>query len=69
MNISCARSLAVVILASFTLAGCFDESLDTGPVQTVDWYKEHDNERQTLLEKCSNNPGELKNDPNCTNAL
>lgn len=67
-NISCARNFAVVALASFTLTGCFDNTPDTGPVQTVDWYQSHDDERQAMLETCANNPGELADDSNCVNA-
>jgi hypothetical protein len=69
VKISYVRKLAVVALVSFALTGCFDDSPETGPVQTVDWYKSHDNERQTMLETCSNNPGELQETPNCVNAL
>lgn len=69
MNISYVRNFVVVAMVSFALTGCFDDTPETGPVQTVDWYKAHDNERQETLEKCSNNPGELQETPNCVNAL
>lgn len=68
-KISCARNIAIVVLASFVLSGCFDDTPDTGPVQTVDWYKAHDDQRKVTLERCSNNPGELQETPNCVNAL
>lgn len=68
-KISCARNIAIVVLISFELTGCFDDTPDTGPVQTVDWYKAHDNERKVTLETCGNNPGELQETPNCINAL
>ena len=38
-------------------------------MQTVDWYKAHDDERKMTLEMCGNNPGELQEAPNCINAL
>ncbi len=38
------------------------------PVQTVDWYREHDKDRIAMIEKCNANPGELENTPNCINA-
>ena len=37
-------------------------------VQTVDWYKEHKNERIAVIKKCNENPGELAATPNCINA-
>ncbi|NWN81749.1 MAG: EexN family lipoprotein [Halomonas sp.] len=67
MTIACARNIAVAVLAS-SLSGCFDDTPDTGPVKTVDWYKQHEAEREAMLDKCRNNPGELKDDPNCVNA-
>lgn len=68
-QISCARNIAVVVLVSAAQSGCFDDTPDTGPVQTVDWYKAHDDERKVTLETCGNNPGELQEAPNCINAL
>lgn len=54
MKISYVRNFAVVALVSFALTGCFDDTKETGPVQTVDWYKTHDNERQEtfVVVKC-----------------
>lgn len=40
----------------------------TEEVQTVDWYEQHNQEREAMLEKCNNNPGELMATPNCINA-
>jgi hypothetical protein len=37
--------------------------------QTVDYYTGHARERQTMLEQCQNNPGELARSPNCVNAM
>lgn len=65
---SCARNFVIVALASVVLTGCIDDTPETGPVQTVDWYQAHDDERQATLEVCANNPGELKDDSNCINA-
>lgn len=36
---------------------------------TVEWFKEHAQERQATLETCANNPGELKDTPKCINAV
>ncbi|ARS53520.1 EexN family lipoprotein [Kushneria konosiri] len=68
-KISCARNTAVVALIGLVLTGCFEDSSDTGSVQTVDWYKAHDDDRKMTLQACSNNPGELRDTPNCINAL
>jgi len=37
-------------------------------VKTVDWYKNHEVERNMVIEECDQNPGELINTPNCINA-
>lgn len=68
-KISYTRKIALIAMVSLALTGCFDKGPDTGHVQTVDWYKNHDNERQKMLKTCSDNPGELKDDPNCINAI
>lgn len=65
---SCARNFVIVALASVVLTGCLDDTLEIEPVQTVDWYQAHDDERQDTLKVCANNPGELKDDSNCINA-
>lgn len=36
--------------------------------RTVDWYKTHSAERSAQLRECRNNPGELRDSPNCVNA-
>lgn len=75
LNFSCARNFVAVFLASFVLTGCFDDSPEankiapTESVHDVDWFKTHDDERQSTLRDCSNNPAELRDTPNCINAL
>ncbi len=74
-NFSCARNFVAAVLASFVLTGCFDDSPEasrTAPAESVhdvDWFKTHDDERQSTLRECSNNPAELRDTPNCINAL
>ncbi|MCA8863500.1 MULTISPECIES: EexN family lipoprotein [unclassified Halomonas] len=64
------RNLAIIALADLTLTGCFDDAAETTlPTHDVEWFKSHDDERKTTLTECSNNPGELKDTPNCSNAL
>jgi hypothetical protein len=53
------------------LAGCNENknnSVVPETVQTVDWYKTHTSERDTVLAKCRANPGETAASPNCINA-
>ena len=67
---------SVTIITGFTgvmliggmiaLTGCTKEALE--PVNTVEWYKAHEAERETMLKKCLNNPGQLAETPNCVNA-
>lgn len=54
-------ALAVCLL----LPGCTEEKKE---VKTVQWYTEHPHERAEQLKICANNPGMLKDDPNCINA-
>lgn len=54
---------ALLVLAT-ALAGCGDNT----PVQTVEWYKQHDAERKEMVDKCNDNPGQTELAANCTNA-
>ena len=36
--------------------------------RTVDWYISHESELKEKLNECGNNPGLLKDTPNCINA-
>lgn len=36
--------------------------------KTVDYYVEHQAEWQKVFNECKNNPGKLKDDPDCINA-
>ncbi len=58
--------VVAIFCASFFITGCNEKNVE--PVQTVDWFKEHKAERDAMLEKCRNNPGELEETPNCINA-
>lgn len=58
-----------LVSALAVLAGCSQAPAPVAePVQTVEWFKEHDAERSAALEKCRANPGELAGTPNCINA-
>ena len=63
------RKIFVVLLLLLfpaIIAGC-DEKKE---VKTVDWYMAPENKAalDATLKECSNNPGQLKDDPNCLNA-
>ncbi|KHK65304.1 EexN family lipoprotein [Pseudomonas frederiksbergensis] len=58
------KKLSFVLAVTVILAGCGEST----PVQTVDWYKNHDAERKGMIVKCEENPGELAATPNCINA-
>lgn len=61
--------VAIATACLFFVSACTKEkTLATGETQTVEWFKEHNEERTAVLEECRNNPGELKHLPNCQNA-
>ena len=55
----------LMIAGSLCLFGCKDEK----EVKTVQWYREHPAELQKQYALCRDNPGQLKDDPNCINAM
>ncbi|MDY3809841.1 EexN family lipoprotein [Desulfovibrio porci] len=57
--------IAAGVAALLLLSGCKEEK----EVKTVQWYTEHPAERQTQIDICKNNPGQLKDEPNCVNAI
>lgn len=78
-------SIVAILLGTTLLCGCLEEKPKqaeipqkvvveiTQPkkevVQTVTWFKEHQEERLAMLASCKENPGELDNSPNCVNAM
>lgn len=56
---------AISVTLVLTFVGCGQTSEE---IKTVEYYKLHVSERKTKIDECLNNPGELKNTPNCTNA-
>ncbi|HHW4669523.1 MAG TPA: EexN family lipoprotein [Xylella fastidiosa subsp. multiplex] len=59
------RKMSTVLVITAILASCADNNK---PVRTVDWYTVYDAEREEMIAKCNNNPGELRESPNCINA-
>ncbi|AZK89875.1 EexN family lipoprotein [Xanthomonas oryzae] len=58
------RLIAVgcVCLASVLLASCGK------PTHSVEYYKQHEDERNAMLEKCKADPDLITKDANCRNA-
>lgn len=54
-------------LVTLMLTGCF-ENKPLEETKSVDFYSKNPAERAVMVKKCSNNPGELKDTPNCINA-
>lgn len=54
----------IALLTLIIITGCSENT----PVQTVDWYKEHDTERKEMIAKCNTDPGRLGESANCVNA-
>ncbi len=67
MKNSSIKKLLWVILVSVLLNGCFETKLQK-EVHDVQWFMNHKLEHREMLNHCANNPGELRNSPNCINA-
>ncbi|MDD3293115.1 MAG: EexN family lipoprotein [Geobacteraceae bacterium] len=72
MNISYVRNVVTLmaILAFCLMAGCVqDKSLVTEEAKSLEWFMEHENERQEALLICKENNWQLKGLPNCEKAI
>jgi hypothetical protein len=67
-NLSSSLMVIMALSLVVVLTGCNETAPAPDPVQTVSWYKEHDAERNAMIAKCNDNPGELAMTPNCMNA-
>ena len=56
-------TLLCSLAAAFLLAACSQKE-----PKTVAYYAANPSERETVLAECRNNPGKLKDDPDCMNA-
>ncbi|MDL2313548.1 EexN family lipoprotein [Desulfovibrio sp. OttesenSCG-928-C14] len=59
---------AVMLAVAVTATGCKEEK--KAEVHTVEWFLAPENKAvlDETLKQCNNNPGMLKDDPNCINA-
>jgi hypothetical protein len=56
-----------IVLAVLALAAC-NRTPGGGGTLTVDYYRAHATERAATLSTCANDPGNLRDSPNCVNA-
>jgi hypothetical protein len=71
MFVASIRERFALVLSAFTALTCVVTSCSRGPEdtpQTVDYYRTHPKDRQTLLALCANDPGRLGSKPACINA-
>jgi len=59
------QKLASVSLLTLLATACGSPSEAT---RTVDYYRAHSDVRDTKIRECANNPGALRDTPNCINA-
>jgi len=59
--------IAKKILAAFGIAMLL-AACDSETTHTAAWYREHPDELKAQLAKCKDDPGRLRNTPNCVNA-
>ncbi len=63
----CVRMCLGFVVTAISAAGC--APVPDRSTRTVDYYTEHTQERQTMIDECKNDPGELAGSPNCVNAI
>ncbi len=61
------KKIIGITAITITLTGCFDEK-PKEETHSVEWYQKNKVEMNNTLKRCRDNPGELKNTPNCMNA-
>lgn len=66
MHVQKIMAVLFLLLLPAAMAGCNEKK----EVKTVDWYMAPENKAtlEATLKECNNNPGQLKDDPNCENA-
>ncbi len=57
----------LVLIVVLLITGCNDEVAFT-PANSVEWYESNPDEMKAMVKRCADNPGELKDAPNCVNA-
>lgn len=66
------RSVTLLVLGVSALAGCSDSGANRTPTpppaRTVAYFLEHPDEHDAVKRQCKNDPGALRNTPDCVNA-
>jgi len=57
------KKLSFLTICLISFLGCSEQT------KTVDYYLKNKDECELKVQECKNNPGDLKNNPNCVNAM
>jgi hypothetical protein len=61
------RFLPLVVVLAVAGAGCSQQAAPSQATYTVDQYLAKPDLMEAKVRECANNPGELRNDPDCVN--
>ncbi len=61
------RFLPLVVVLAVAGAGCSQQAAPPQATYTVDQYLAKPDLMEAKVRECANNPGELRNDPDCVN--
>jgi hypothetical protein len=61
------RFLPLVVVLAVAGAGCSQQAAPAKATYTVDQYLAKPDLMEAKVRECANNPGELRNDPDCVN--
>ena len=62
------KSSIALISAAITVTALLSACTSKPEPKTVDYYVKHEAEWKSVFDECRNNPGKLKDDPDCINA-
>ena len=62
------KSSTALIGAAITITTLLSACAPKSEPKTVDYYVKHKSERMKVFDECKNNPGKLKDAPDCINA-
>jgi len=65
LRVSCVVAASFVLTCAL-LGSCSHEA--SPAAHSVDWYLAHVADRETAVQRCANDPGTLKDTPDCVNA-
>ncbi len=59
------RNIAIIGIVSLLLGGCYDNE----KTHSVDWYKNNQSARDSMLKRCAAKANKLSKTDNCKNAV